>query len=219
MRGHRRRLRGADLCGVLRKRRSVALRCVGIRRVPGLRAGGRENPVVRVVRGHQGGLLEKPVVHRESALFGFGLQNFGRDGLLSHAMQTGRHAPWGGDRHQHQSEDGDAQGSRFGHGAHDTEASDDEADDPQNPSPEGVGQGQFEAAADEVNVLLVHSRPKEGPAITLIETKSSCQPVTQRHPHWRSVAINGSRWAGMHWRLFHRRSPHRRVVGALCTCA
>ena len=192
---------------------------VGVYVVPHLRSRGGKNPIAGVVRGHQGGLLEEPVVHREPALFGFGLQNFGRDGLLSHTVQTGRHAPWGSDRHQHQSEDGDAQGSRFGHGAHDTEAGDDEADDPQNPSPEGVGQGQFEAAADEVNVLLVHTSPKGRSAITLIETKASRQPVTQRHPHWRSVAINGSRWAGMHWRLFHRRSPHRRVVGALCTCA
>ena len=89
VRRHRCRLWRTDLDGVFRKWRTVAMWPVGVRRVPSLRAGGREDPIVRVVGGHQRGLLEEPVVDAVAALFSLGLKDFWVNRLLSHLVKPG----------------------------------------------------------------------------------------------------------------------------------
>ena len=114
-------------------------------------------------------MLKEPVLHRVAALFGLGLQHFRSDGLFAHLVKSGRHASWGSGGHDDQPDDGHGQANRVTHGSNNTDAGDEEPDNPDDPSSERVGEGQFEAATDEVDVLLVHGHGKWRPMITLLE--------------------------------------------------
>ena len=176
MRRHRSGLRRANLGRMLRERCTVALGSVGVGCVPGLRTRGGENPVVRVVGGHQRALLEEPIVHGVTALLLLCLKVLGRHRFFAHFVKPGRHASWSSHRQDDQADDRDAQASWVAGGCNHTEAGDDEAQHPEEPSPEGVGQGQFEAAADEVDVLLYHGHPTHQPVITLFEGDGGLTP-------------------------------------------
>ncbi len=171
MRRHRRGLRRANLGRMLRERCTVALGTVGIGSVPGLRSGGGENPIVRVVGGHQRALLEEPIVHGVSTLLLLLLKVLGRHRFLAHSVKPCRHASRRSHGQDDQTDDGHGQADRVAHGCNHAEASDGEANHPEEPSSEGVRQGQFEPAADEVDALLRHGDANSGRIITLIETQ------------------------------------------------
>ena len=171
VRCHRRGLWGADLGWMLSKRCTVAVRAVGVRLVPGLRAGCGENPVVWVVGGHQRALLEEPIVHGVTALLLLCLKVLGRHRFFAHLVKSGRHASRGSHGQDDETDNGHGQTDRVAHGCNHAEASDGEANHPEKPSSEGVGQGQFEAAADEVDALLRHGDANSRRIITLIETQ------------------------------------------------
>ena len=127
VRCHRCRLWRADLGGMLREGRTVAVGPIRIGGVPGLRARGRENPVVRIVGRHERALLEEPTVDAVTALLLLRLKVLSRHGLVAHLVEPGRHASRGSHRQDDQADDRDAQPGRVAHGCNHAEAGDAEA--------------------------------------------------------------------------------------------
>ena len=84
-------------------------------------------------------------------------------------MQASRHAAGRGERHQCQSKDGDADAKRFGKSGCNTSAREGETQNPEKPTTKRVREGEFETAADEVDVVLSHDDAKRRRMITLIE--------------------------------------------------
>ena len=65
---------------------------------------------------------------------------------------------------------------RVTHGRWRAKGGDDEPQHPKDPPSECVRQGQFEPAADEVDVLLYHGFPTHQPVITLFEGDGGLTP-------------------------------------------
>ena len=116
-------------------------------------------------------MLEEPTIDAETALLLLCLKILGRHRFLAHSVKPGRHASRRSHGQDDQTDDGHGQADRVAHGCNHAEAGDGEANHPEKPSSEGVGQGQFEAASDEVNALLRHGDANSRRIITLIETQ------------------------------------------------